>query len=490
MIVIGAYPDSITIAGKSSLRALGDFLTQIVPSEAALHVLPFYPSSGDFGFAPDNWFEVRADLGDWSDIEWLSSTRRVIVDGVYNHVGGNHHFVRRFFAAPSEDTVLYAFPAARAVRGPSFPRGVPVLRRYALGNGEWDLWQTFSENSFDIRLDISDVRDEIKRHLRFLAERGAWGVRLDGCAYYGKVPGQEQFHHPLAKVYARAIAGLAAEARLQVVAQLDCDPEGCAYFPRNLGYRIPVVDYAYSALLVQAILGEDIQPLAAHLRQTWTLPCPVIRPPRTHDGILLQSDLLSSASFDAIVSIAKERSLPIRSANGDYYELNSSLPYICSMGVDAPKMWSRLRMVIALTGFLPDWSYFYLPMLVGDIPELRECEYDDPRGMNRMPIGAAVRDAPDSKEMMATRALLMRLSLLKERAANTQRRLEDEVSVRCESALRIEWRAAAAQLVCNFSTTRALSISRVLTHEVIYSERSSVCEVEPLGFIICQSRSA
>lgn len=36
---------------------------------AGLHVLPFFPSSADRGFAPMTYREVEASFGDWTDIE-------------------------------------------------------------------------------------------------------------------------------------------------------------------------------------------------------------------------------------------------------------------------------------------------------------------------------------------------------------------------------------------------------------------------------------
>ncbi|MGA2269043.1 MAG: alpha-amylase family glycosyl hydrolase [Bryobacteraceae bacterium] len=490
MIVIGAYPDSVGVQrqGLSLLRSLGEFVSRLVPNGVGLHILPFYPSSGDYGFAPDDWFKVRPDLGDWGDIEQLSAERRIIVDGVYNHVGVGHHFVRDFYAAPTTDGALYAYPSHAGVTGPSSPRGVPVLRRHSLQSGAWDLWQTFSTASVDIRLDNPDVQDEIRRHLEFLANRGVWAVRLDGCAYYGKSPCQEQFHHPAAQGYARAIAAMAKHAGLRVLAQLDCDPQGAAYFPRILGYDVPAVDYAYSALLVEALLTENAIPLMEHLRRTWQLPCEVVRPPRTHDGILLQSDLLPSASFDSIVSIAQRFALPIRISNGEYYELNSSFPHVCSLGVDGEGMWARLRMIAALTAFLPGWSYFYLPILLGDVPEDRYRGDADPRLVNRLPLDpGSINTFLASRDFNRMRLLLAYLFDLSHPSSDDHGLADPCVGLYGDSVICVNWPGAGARLLCNFSKNRSLRLEVLHLAEPAYSERANATELRPLGFGIWTS---
>ena len=39
-----------------------------------VHILPFFPSSGDRGFAPMDYHKVAPEFGDWNDIEELSES--------------------------------------------------------------------------------------------------------------------------------------------------------------------------------------------------------------------------------------------------------------------------------------------------------------------------------------------------------------------------------------------------------------------------------
>lgn len=45
----------------------------------AIHILPFYPSSGDDGFAPITYDQVDDQFGSWTDIESLG--KKIPIDG-------------------------------------------------------------------------------------------------------------------------------------------------------------------------------------------------------------------------------------------------------------------------------------------------------------------------------------------------------------------------------------------------------------------------
>ena len=51
----------------------------------ALHILPFFPSSSDDGFAVKDYYNVDNEFGDWKDIINISKSFRVMADVVINH---------------------------------------------------------------------------------------------------------------------------------------------------------------------------------------------------------------------------------------------------------------------------------------------------------------------------------------------------------------------------------------------------------------------
>ncbi|MBO9596392.1 MAG: sucrose phosphorylase, partial [Cohnella sp.] len=51
-----------------------------------VHILPFYPSSGDRGFAVINYDEVDPAFGSWEDIRRFSEQYYLMADFMINHV--------------------------------------------------------------------------------------------------------------------------------------------------------------------------------------------------------------------------------------------------------------------------------------------------------------------------------------------------------------------------------------------------------------------
>jgi Alpha amylase, catalytic domain len=83
------YPDSIHQPGEKPLLTLQRFLANHVrDAVSGLHILPFFPSSSDAGYAVIDYKKVDPRLGTWEDIKALSGKYRLMVDLVMNHVSG------------------------------------------------------------------------------------------------------------------------------------------------------------------------------------------------------------------------------------------------------------------------------------------------------------------------------------------------------------------------------------------------------------------
>ena len=77
------YPDSLGGDLKALAKALDEFLPGAFGS---IHILPFFPSSGDRGFAPTTYDIVDPAFGDWNDIEALSRRYMLMCDMMVNHI--------------------------------------------------------------------------------------------------------------------------------------------------------------------------------------------------------------------------------------------------------------------------------------------------------------------------------------------------------------------------------------------------------------------
>ena len=54
-----------------------------------LHILPFFPSSADRGFAPTTYDIVDPQFGDWDDMKKLSEKYYLMYDYMINHISAH-----------------------------------------------------------------------------------------------------------------------------------------------------------------------------------------------------------------------------------------------------------------------------------------------------------------------------------------------------------------------------------------------------------------
>ena len=82
-IMLITYSDSF---GKN-LKELKQMVDTYFKREInGIHILPFFPSSGDRGFAPINYREVDSQFGTWEDIQALAEDYELMFDFMINHL--------------------------------------------------------------------------------------------------------------------------------------------------------------------------------------------------------------------------------------------------------------------------------------------------------------------------------------------------------------------------------------------------------------------
>ncbi len=87
------YSDSLGKNLKDLKQVLEGPLKDVV---GGVHILPFFPSSGDRGFAPMDYTKVDEAFGDWSDIEALSQDYYLMFDFMINHISAKSPYFLDF----------------------------------------------------------------------------------------------------------------------------------------------------------------------------------------------------------------------------------------------------------------------------------------------------------------------------------------------------------------------------------------------------------
>ncbi len=194
-IMLITYSDSF---GKN-LKELKGVLDRYFKREiGSIHILPFYPSSGDRGFAPIDYRKVAEEFGDWEDIRALASEYELMFDFMINHLSRRspefQDFVEKHDASEYADMFLRfqkfwpeGWPTQAQIdllnkRKPCAPC---VEIPFADGTSE-PIWCTFDDEQMDLNLESEVTWRYIEQTLDFLMSQGASMIRLDAFAFATK----------------------------------------------------------------------------------------------------------------------------------------------------------------------------------------------------------------------------------------------------------------------------------------------------------------
>ncbi|MCY4344387.1 MAG: sugar phosphorylase [Gammaproteobacteria bacterium] len=182
------YADSVVARGRPPLETLGEFTKRHIGGAfGRLHVLPFFPSSSDDGFAVIDYRRVDHRLGDWENVRTLTQRYDTMFDLVINHcsreslwfadfVGGRDPGRHYFITLPEESDT------SAVVR----PRTSPLVSAVHTYAGIRHVWNTFSDDQVDLDFTNPAVLREFANILFFYVAQGARLIRLDAIAFLWK----------------------------------------------------------------------------------------------------------------------------------------------------------------------------------------------------------------------------------------------------------------------------------------------------------------
>ena len=193
-VVYQIYPRSFA---DSNGDGVGDLpgITSRVPylrslGVGAVWLSPFYPSAlADGGYDVDDHRAVDPRLGTLDDFDAMvaalhAAEIRVIVDIVPNHTSNRHPwFLQALAAAPgTPERDRYLFRDGVGVGGELPPNDWESLFGGSAwtpaGNGQW-YFHCFAAEQPDLNWENDDVREDFRRTVRFWADRGVDGFRID-----------------------------------------------------------------------------------------------------------------------------------------------------------------------------------------------------------------------------------------------------------------------------------------------------------------------
>ena len=186
------YPDSLGGDLVELHYVLRRYFSQAI---GGVHLLPFYPSSADRGFAPLTYDEVDPVFGTWRDIDLIGREFDLIIDFMVNHISRLSVYFQDYFEKGPDSEFADMFlsfnklsptgeisDAELAKVYTRKPRPPFTVIQRADGSKE-KVWCTFDYEQIDLDWDSPKTRDVMRRYLIQLSRTPAKMIRMDAFAY-------------------------------------------------------------------------------------------------------------------------------------------------------------------------------------------------------------------------------------------------------------------------------------------------------------------
>lgn len=342
-IMLITYADSMgkniselhTILDKYYSKAVG-----------GVHILPFYPSSADRGFAPMRYDKVDEAFGTFEDIDKLGEDYYLMFDFMVNHISAHSEYFQDFLknkdnspykemfiqykefwenGEPTKDEVNLIYKRK--------PRAPYIEAEFSDGTIE-KIWCTFCEEQIDLDITKPVTQKFIKKTLQDMCSHGAAVIRLDAFAYAVKKAGTNCFFvEPDTSELLYEIEKTVSECGSEILPEI------------HEHYSIPmkiaekgfwIYDFALPVLTLHALFNHTGEYL-----KKWLEMCPMkqFTTLDTHDGIGIVDvkDLLPDKEIDTVKEQMYQRGANVKKIysseaynNLDIYQVNTT--YYSALG--------------------------------------------------------------------------------------------------------------------------------------------------------------
>ncbi|TFG96798.1 MAG: sucrose phosphorylase [Myxococcales bacterium] len=384
-----AYPDRM----GGSLSALADILeTYLATAVGGVHILPFYPSNADAGFSPLTHKEVDPKVGDWADIERITSKFDLCADLTINHISDESAEFKDFLlkGMKSEYADLFVhIDTLGEITSDDLARihirkEKEPFRDVTFADGSSGrVWTTFTEKQIDLNYNSPRTYALMEDYITFLSQRGVKLFRLDAFGYTTKRIGTSCFLvEPDVYEILRWVHNVAVEHGADTLPEVHDHP---SYQYAIALHGMRPYAFALPPLVLHALLAGD----GTYLKQ-WLRMCPrnQISVLDTHDGICIPDvegilpqnkiqDLIDNVSQRSADPILRRSAANVHSV-GAIYQLTCTFYDALKQNDDA---YIAARAIQLFAPGIP--QVYYVGWLAGtnDL-ELAE-QTGDPREVNR-----------------------------------------------------------------------------------------------------------
>ncbi|MCH4178008.1 MAG: sucrose phosphorylase [Streptococcaceae bacterium] len=191
-VMLITYADSL----GNNLKDLEKVLVEdLKGSIGGVHLLPFFPSTGDRGFAPTDYRVVDPKFGNWKDVEAIGEKYYLMFDFMVNHLSKQSTEFQDFKKKHNESKYADLFiryhnywPENRPTKADIdliYKRKdkAPFQEVHFADGVKEEVWNTFGEEQIDLNVSSDVAKNFIKNTLEQLIDHGCDIIRLDAFAY-------------------------------------------------------------------------------------------------------------------------------------------------------------------------------------------------------------------------------------------------------------------------------------------------------------------
>jgi sucrose phosphorylase len=283
------YPDSMGANLVELHYVLRKYLKSAI---GGVHLLPFYPSSADRGFAPLTYAEVDPTFGTWEDVHYIGRDFDLVVDFMVNHISRQSIFFQDYLEKGSESVYADMFLSfaklspdgeipedALAKVYTRKPRPPYTMLHRADGSRE-KIWCTFDAEQIDLDYRSTVTREVMRNFLIRLARGPVQMIRLDAFAYTTVELGTNCFFlEPAVWELLDWLKGFVAPFNVEVLPEVH---EHHAYQLKLAAHGYWTYDFALPMLMLHTLYHHTNRRLLEWLR---ICPRRQITTLDTHDGL-------------------------------------------------------------------------------------------------------------------------------------------------------------------------------------------------------------
>ena len=319
-VALICYADNIYLENRPTLQIMNIFFEKYLSNLISyIHFLPFYPYSSDDGFAVQDFFTIKSDYGDWTDIQKTGKIFNLIFDAVINHISSKHEWFQEYLKSnPKYENYFIKTDKNTDISKVMRARDLPLLSKFQKDDDEIFVWTTFSNDQIDLNYKSYEILLVIIDVLLFYAVNGASIIRLDAIAYIWKNENSNCINleetHKIIMIIRKVFDNVFPHVMLLPEANVP-SKENIQYLGNGKNEAQLIYQFCFSTLVLYTFYSQNVIRLLEYLKNIPQLSENnyFFNVLATHDGIGLRPvlDILNENEINLILNEMKKRKVEI-----------------------------------------------------------------------------------------------------------------------------------------------------------------------------------